>query len=273
MSIKESREYRTRDDLERLLSEQLQLLEEAADLFDQGNEIEVKNMVVRLRVLLHDTGISKSLLGQIGKKNIQFYDTIIKDESNVITSYCGLAPILFADGKTKHVASLDDVPQLKKVDFDNWWNAIVFRDMDGYEVSRKDLVLTMANKDGGAHVDSTIDKQYARLCRGESLGRKYSKDGKNWFNMQDAVLVSIRQITHEVLKTLKPDYRKEPTYKGSGGSIMFLGGVKTFPKKSVPDQTQDSNISSGKVGRNEPCPCGSGKKYKKCCGKSKFGFS
>jgi SEC-C motif-containing protein len=23
-----------------------------------------------------------------------------------------------------------------------------------------------------------------------------------------------------------------------------------------------------KVGRNEPCPCGSGKKYKKCCGKA-----
>ncbi len=26
---------------------------------------------------------------------------------------------------------------------------------------------------------------------------------------------------------------------------------------------------SGKVGRNDPCPCGSGKKYKKCCGKGK----
>jgi uncharacterized protein YecA (UPF0149 family) len=24
---------------------------------------------------------------------------------------------------------------------------------------------------------------------------------------------------------------------------------------------------SEKVGRNAPCPCGSGKKYKKCCGK------
>jgi uncharacterized protein YecA (UPF0149 family) len=22
----------------------------------------------------------------------------------------------------------------------------------------------------------------------------------------------------------------------------------------------------GKIGRNDPCPCGSGKKYKKCCG-------
>ncbi|MBI5083521.1 MAG: SEC-C domain-containing protein [Acidobacteria bacterium] len=25
-------------------------------------------------------------------------------------------------------------------------------------------------------------------------------------------------------------------------------------------------VRSEKVGRNEPCPCGSGKKYKKCCG-------
>jgi preprotein translocase subunit SecA len=25
---------------------------------------------------------------------------------------------------------------------------------------------------------------------------------------------------------------------------------------------------SAKVGRNNPCPCGSGKKYKKCCGRS-----
>lgn len=25
---------------------------------------------------------------------------------------------------------------------------------------------------------------------------------------------------------------------------------------------------SNKIGRNEPCPCGSGKKYKKCCGKT-----
>jgi uncharacterized protein YecA (UPF0149 family) len=23
----------------------------------------------------------------------------------------------------------------------------------------------------------------------------------------------------------------------------------------------------GKIGRNDPCPCGSGLKYKKCCGK------
>ena len=26
-------------------------------------------------------------------------------------------------------------------------------------------------------------------------------------------------------------------------------------------------IAEKKLGRNEPCPCGSGKKYKKCCGR------
>jgi SWIM/SEC-C metal-binding protein len=31
--------------------------------------------------------------------------------------------------------------------------------------------------------------------------------------------------------------------------------------------TPKTIIAERKVGRNEPCPCGSGKKYKKCCGK------
>jgi len=31
----------------------------------------------------------------------------------------------------------------------------------------------------------------------------------------------------------------------------------------------DKQAVSHKIGRNEPCPCGSGKKYKKCCGQNK----
>ena len=30
---------------------------------------------------------------------------------------------------------------------------------------------------------------------------------------------------------------------------------------------QQTIVKEKKVGRNDPCPCGSGKKYKKCCGK------
>jgi len=42
--------------------------------------------------------------------------------------------------------------------------------------------------------------------------------------------------------------------------MVFSGGGESQKKKP---QTR----SAGKVGRNAPCPCGSGKKYKKCCGR------
>lgn len=29
----------------------------------------------------------------------------------------------------------------------------------------------------------------------------------------------------------------------------------------------ENSMKPKKVGRNDPCPCGSGKKYKKCCGR------
>ena len=48
---------------------------------------------------------------------------------------------------------------------------------------------------------------------------------------------------------------------------LMIHGLKPvfFPDESdVPEE--DRAVSSGKVGRNDPCPCGSGKKYKKCCG-------
>ncbi|MGD8450660.1 MAG: SEC-C metal-binding domain-containing protein [Phycisphaerae bacterium] len=35
----------------------------------------------------------------------------------------------------------------------------------------------------------------------------------------------------------------------------------------IPDVPVEQAKKEHTVGRNDPCPCGSGKKYKKCCGK------
>ena len=40
-----------------------------------------------------------------------------------------------------------------------------------------------------------------------------------------------------------------------------MDGVDRKPSKSTPEHVEE------KIGRNDPCPCGSGKKYKNCCGK------
>ena len=36
---------------------------------------------------------------------------------------------------------------------------------------------------------------------------------------------------------------------------------------AIPDETPSPLVARKKVGRNDPCPCGSGAKFKKCCGK------
>ncbi|WP_135553702.1 SEC-C metal-binding domain-containing protein [Paenibacillus cymbidii] len=46
----------------------------------------------------------------------------------------------------------------------------------------------------------------------------------------------------------------------SKGSNRVTGGRQLFGVKAQP------HVNTNKVGRNDPCPCGSGKKYKKCCG-------
>lgn len=40
-----------------------------------------------------------------------------------------------------------------------------------------------------------------------------------------------------------------------------LSNIGGYYKKSVTDP-----LKSAKIRRNEPCPCGSGEKYKRCCG-------
>jgi uncharacterized protein YecA (UPF0149 family) len=43
--------------------------------------------------------------------------------------------------------------------------------------------------------------------------------------------------------------------------------AQVSPGKSPTPKKQPAMVGGGKVGRNDPCPCGSGKKYKKCCGR------
>jgi preprotein translocase subunit SecA len=51
-----------------------------------------------------------------------------------------------------------------------------------------------------------------------------------------------------------------PAPPGSGGNIMEL------EPRSIPESATPFVRTMPKVGRNEPCPCGSGRKYKHCHG-------
>lgn len=62
-------------------------------------------------------------------------------------------------------------------------------------------------------------------------------------------LFNVRLVRNEEIPDLEEENKK---IKG----LVFGGG----------EQSREPIRKKGKVGRNDPCPCGSGKKYKKCCG-------
>ena len=46
--------------------------------------------------------------------------------------------------------------------------------------------------------------------------------------------------------------------------------AQSFKSSEEEEESSNTPIQKGeKIGRNDPCPCGSGKKYKNCCGKDK----
>ena len=79
------------------------------------------------------------------------------------------------------------------------------------------------------------------------------------FEMFDQMIESIKENTIKMLLTIRPrpqaEIKREQTMKPLATGED--GTVKKIPMKA----------DKKKPGRNDPCPCGSGLKYKKCCGK------
>jgi preprotein translocase subunit SecA len=89
--------------------------------------------------------------------------------------------------------------------------------------------------------------------------REYKKEG---FSLFDELMGRLREETLMTLSRVQllrkrpaeelPKARRKPMQFSHGGSAEKPETVRREGKK---------------IGRNDPCPCGSGKKYKKCCGK------
>ncbi|MDD5254654.1 MAG: SEC-C metal-binding domain-containing protein, partial [Candidatus Omnitrophica bacterium] len=104
---------------------------------------------------------------------------------------------------------------------------------------------------------------------------EYKREAFTYFNQ---MILGIEEEALEVLFRLQPV--KPQQFKGVFSSLsteMVHPEAQTFqaeppggPLPRVPAAKASAPVAkqqdSPRVGRNDPCPCGSGKKYKKCCG-------
>lgn len=65
---------------------------------------------------------------------------------------------------------------------------------------------------------------------------------------------------------ITPEKREEVIVMMAAGLVRTYRYFRSERKAGAGRSSKATTRSTGKIGRNDPCPCGSGKKYKKCCG-------
>ena len=145
---------------------------------------------------------------------------------------------LYNKAKEEYEEKLSDVPEEITSEFEK---ALSLQVIDNYWMEQINVM---------SHLREGI---YLRSYGQEDPLRAYSTEG---FDLFDQML---QKIDHDVsvflLKAeIHQNIERKPVTKNVQTNDDKSDAVKK-PKKST------------KVGRNEPCPCGSGKKYKNCCGK------
>ena len=82
----------------------------------------------------------------------------------------------------------------------------------------------------------------------------------------------INDIKFDVTKILmhirqQGEVKRQETVKITGEALEAIHSVDGGSKIGT-DVDRTVRNEGPKIGRNDPCPCGSGKKYKNCCGKN-----
>lgn len=98
--------------------------------------------------------------------------------------------------------------------------------------------------------------------------RKWAKDA-DWMGLEilstEAGGADDSKGVVEFRATYKSDGKTQTHHEIS--DFKKMSGKWVFSEGHLPEVQQVIN-EGPKIGRNDPCPCGSEKKYKKCCGKS-----
>lgn len=141
------------------------------------------------------------------------------------------------------------------------------------------VVLKIVDAKWMDHIDSMDELKNGIGLR--AYGQKdpvvqYRMEGGDMFDeMNLQIKLEVAKIMLHIVRnqrTIKRESNVEITSEGFDNSAMetvHLDKQTGLPQSGPVDSKPQPVVNDGpKVGRNDPCPCGSGKKYKNCCGKN-----
>ncbi len=123
-----------------------------------------------------------------------------------------------------------------------------------YAKQKVDYIVDTCVRDGTRDIDVEQTKKWSE--KSEWLGLKIVSVEKGGIGDEEGVVEFVASYT---MDKLKDQHHERAKFKKKDGVWLYEDG----------DIVPTTIVRSGpKVGRNDPCPCGSGKKYKHCCGKT-----
>ena len=190
------------------LKEQLAFIGRSCSAFDQGMEEEAIRIAAALRIIFHDAGRSVSLLAHLG-----LHDGRMLSSARGHGDFKDYLSIQINLGSSTPAAMTPMLGRrFTKLSINQWWKHEPVFVHAGERYPRRRIILSVANKDGGAHVDAELENYYEVLCAGEYAigitgdlqypGAPPFPQGVTHFP-KNAHLALIRQFAHETLASAK----------------------------------------------------------------------
>ena len=134
----------------------------------------------------------------------------------------------------------------------------------------KELYLYLIDKLWQNHIENMEQLREAVYLRSYSQKNplvEYKIEGSNMFDGLIDTISSrvINQIFRIKIETVSAPQTSESSYTMAHDTYSTFSGNM---KQAANANRGTTIVNSAKIGRNELCPCGSGKKYKKCCGQN-----
>ena len=202
--------------IEERYEEFLGLIKSLCEAYDtQENDVIALSISTAVRVLVHDTDKSTSLLTHVRKKESKYLSTNFNSKSEQVhlglVRRINVGVIDGVGGEAKYWPLCEDrhfaAPISQKyVNFDVWWSGEKVFKYKKASLTRKELILFVANKDGGAHFDKKVQAKYDNFRKtwsgGSSLIGINSGIKRGYDNIP--TYPAVRQIAHELLSSLQP---------------------------------------------------------------------
>ncbi len=256
------------------------IIEKPEDVYEDNKE-KLKEIQAQIK------SFNKKFLGCFGKDEIITTNKHADNIINIFNNYCEAPEEFKQEEIDENIKEIESYRFFKVEDFNNSYDAnFVEKSMGGFSSHK-------ATYDVGIIYDSELGlfaiPFYATLCKifqsedytkiegYEACLKSFLENDKIPHNIIDRVSERYPDFinrTNEILKTkytyeeLLKHYKADSLEKKIFSSTSVLYASKVFAdvmgfvieKSEAPEKPLVQS-----TGRNEPCPCGSGKKYKKCC--------